>query len=268
MIQRSALTLFMLTILSNTCFAHKLWILPSQTQFAGDDAWVTVDACASNDLFYFNHVPLQLQFLEIVAPDGTEAEAVNKSMGKYRSVFDVELTQNGTYRIALMSKFCFASWEKDGERKRWRGLPSELKEAVPADATEFQVAESLGRLETFVTKNTPTTKAMTPIGDGLEMIPVTHPNDLYTGEDATFRMLVNGEPREGLEVAVIRGGTRYRNQLEETKAVTNAHGEFTVKWDEPGMYWISTSAQDQKTSLEHADTRYLVFSATLEVLPE
>ncbi|MEW4486522.1 DUF4198 domain-containing protein [Thalassoglobus sp. JC818] len=268
MIQRFATTLVMLTVLSNTCLAHKLWILPSQTQFAGDDAWVTVDACASNDLFYFNHVPLPLQFLEIVAPDGSEAEAVNKSMGKYRSVFDLELTQNGTYRIALMSKFCFASWEKDGERRRWRGLPSEVKDAVPDDATNFQVSESLGRLETFVTKNSPTTEAMTPIGDGLEMIPVTHPNDLYVGEDATFRMLVNGEPQEGLQLSVIRGGTRYRNQLEEKKVTTNAHGEFTVSWDKPGMYWISTSAQDDKTSLEQAEVRYLVYSATLEVLPE
>ena len=36
---------------------------PSQTVIAGENAWVTVDAAVSNDLFYFNHVPLQLERL-------------------------------------------------------------------------------------------------------------------------------------------------------------------------------------------------------------
>ena len=48
-------------------FAHKAWLLPSQTVIAGENAWVTVDAAVSNDLFYFNHVPLQLERLVITA---------------------------------------------------------------------------------------------------------------------------------------------------------------------------------------------------------
>ncbi|QDU04034.1 Nickel uptake substrate-specific transmembrane region [Gimesia chilikensis] len=255
-------------ILANTGFAHKLWILPSQTQFSGKDAWVTVDACASNDLFYFNHIPLPLQFLNIVAPDGSPAKAVNKSMGKYRSVFDLELTQDGTYRVALNTRFVFASWNQDGKKKFWRGLPDQIADAVPADAEDLNVSESLGRLETFVTKNSPSTDAIKPIDDGLEMIPVTHPNDLYVGEKATFRMLLNGKPHAGVDVFVVRGGTRYRNSLEEKKVTTNSQGEFSVSWDKPGMYWLSTSAQDSKTSVPQAKTRYLVYSATLEVLPE
>lgn len=268
MIRHLSISLLLVALLNSSCFAHKLWILPSQTQFSGDDAWVTVDACASNDLFYFNHVALPLENLAIVAPDGTKAEAVNKLKGKYRSVFDLQLTQDGTYRVALMTNFVFASWEKNGERKRMRGSAKSLKERLPADAENVKVSESLGRLETFVTRNNPTTDAIKPVGDGLEMIPVTHPNDLYAGESATFKLILNGEPAEGQELAVVRGGTRYRNSLDEKKVTTNANGEFTVSWDEPGMYWISTSAQDDKTSLPQAKVRYLTYAATLEVLPE
>jgi hypothetical protein len=31
--------------------AHRAWLLPSATVLSGTDAWVTVDAAISNDLF-------------------------------------------------------------------------------------------------------------------------------------------------------------------------------------------------------------------------
>ena len=40
--------------------AHRVWMLPSATVLSGDDVWVTVDAAVSNDLFYFEHFPLQI----------------------------------------------------------------------------------------------------------------------------------------------------------------------------------------------------------------
>src|SRR5690606_9106015 len=45
--------------------AHKAWLRPSQTVLAGNDPWITVDAAVSNDLFYFNHVPIRLDNLVI-----------------------------------------------------------------------------------------------------------------------------------------------------------------------------------------------------------
>src|SRR5688500_7440301 len=80
--------------------AHKAWLLPSQTVVAGEDPVITVDAAVSNDLFYFNHVPLRLENLRITAPDGSAVQPANPATGKYRSVFDVALDQQGTYRIA------------------------------------------------------------------------------------------------------------------------------------------------------------------------
>ena len=58
-----------------TAQAHKAWILPSQTVLSAKDPWITVDAEVSNDLFYFNHVPLKLDALVITAPDGSNVPA-------------------------------------------------------------------------------------------------------------------------------------------------------------------------------------------------
>ena len=60
--KRSALAIAAtLALLPLSAFAHKAWLLPSQTVIAGEKPVVTVDAAVSNDLFYFEHFPLQLE---------------------------------------------------------------------------------------------------------------------------------------------------------------------------------------------------------------
>ena len=248
--------------------AHKAWLRPSQTVLAGADPWITVDAAVSNDLFYFNHVPIRLDNLAITAPDGSSVQPQNPATGKYRSVFDVQLKQQGTYRIAVVSEGLFASWEEDGKPKRWRGNAQTFATEVPKDAKNLQVSQSVGRNETFVTNGSPNETALKPSGKGIELLPLTQPNDLFAGEPAKFRVLVDGKPASGLEFEIVRGETRYRNAQDEIKATTDAAGEFSVTWPEAGMYWLETSSQDAKTSVPQAKQRRLSYVATLEVLPQ
>ena len=248
--------------------AHKAWLRPSQTVLAGADPWITVDAAVSNDLFYFNHVPIRLDNLVITAPDGSTVQPQNPATGKYRSVFDVQLEQQGTYRIAVASEGLFASWEEDGKPKRWRGNAQTFATEVPKDARNLQVSQSVGRNETFVTNGAPNETALKPTGKGIELLPLTHPNDLFAGEPAKFRVLVDGKPASGLEFEIVRGETRYRNAQDEIKATTDAAGEFSVTWPQAGMYWLETSSQDARTSVPQARQRRLSYVATLEVLPQ
>jgi len=251
-----------------SALAHKAWLQPSQTVIAGTNPWITVDAAVSNDLFYFNHVPLRLDNLVITAPDGSTVQPQNAATGKFRSVFDVELTQQGTYRLATINNGLSASWEEDGKPKRWRGTPATFATEVPKNARNLQVSQSVGRVETFVTHGSPNDTALKPTNQGIEMIALAHPNDLVAGEAASFRVLVDGKPTAGLEFEITRGGTRYRNAQEEIKVSTDAKGEFAVTWPEAGMYWLETGTEDSKTSIKEAKKRRLSYVATLEVLPE
>lgn len=263
-----ALVLALAAALPLAASAHKAWLMPSQTVLAGDSPWITVDAAVSNDLFYFNHVPLRLDNVAITAPDGSEVEAQNAATGKYRSVFDVQLAQEGTYRIGVVNDYATARWEEDGKPKRWRGTAAAFATDVPKDAKGLEIGESVSRVETFVTNGSPSEGALKPSGKGLELVPVTHPNDLFAGEQATFRLQVDGKPAAGLAVEIIRGGTRYRDAQDEIKATTGADGAFTVTWPEPGMYWLQASTEDDKVSLPQAKQRRLGYIATLEVLPQ
>ena len=248
--------------------AHRMWMLPSATVLSGADPWVTVDAAVSNDLFYFEHFPLQLHNLTVTAPDGTPAKTENQSTGRYRSTFDVHLTQPGTYRLAVVNSGLFASYKEDGKPKRWRGSPEKFAQDVPANAQDLRVTQTQGRVETFVTVGKPTDTALRPTGQGLELAPVTHPNDLFAKETATFQLLLDGKPAAGIEVSIVPGGIRYRDQLNEIKTKTDAEGKFSVTWPAPGMYWMEAEVRDDKASFSAAKERRATYVATFEVLPE
>jgi len=246
--------------------AHDLWLLPSSTVLSAQKEWVTVDAAVGNDKFYFNHAPLRLDGLSIVAPDGSAVQAENGAKGKLRSTFDLQLAQSGTYRIAVLNDGAFARWMEGGQRKFYRGGADGMASAVPAQAQDLQITQGVSRVETFVTAGKPT--ALKPVGRGLELVPVTHPNDLYAGEKAVFQLRLDGQPAAGLDVAIVPGGSRYRDQLNGIAAKTGPDGRFEVTWPSPGMYWVHASAEDAKTTVPRATTRRLSYSGTMEVLAQ
>ncbi len=80
--------------------AHKTWLLPSAT-VSTVDQWVTIDAAVSNDLFYFNHVPLRLDSLMITAPDGSKIAPENSHTGKYNLVVEATREVGGRELLRL-----------------------------------------------------------------------------------------------------------------------------------------------------------------------
>lgn len=261
--------------------AHRAWLLPSGTIYSGQQPWVSVDAAISNDIFYYEHNAAALDNLVVIGPDGQPLQAENQAKGRYRSVFDVKLDKPGTYRLALVNDGMIASFKVGNETKRLRGSAESLAKEIPADATDLRVSQNANRVETFVTRGNPSTDALKPTGRGIELVPVTHPNDLVEGETATFRFLDNGKPAAGYAATVILAGLRYRSELGEIRMDTDANGEIKVKWPAAGMYWVNV-APARAPRMEGAPpaaptgpagtlaepVRRSNYSLTLEVLPK
>jgi uncharacterized GH25 family protein len=249
-----------------TAHAHNAWLLPSTTVLSKADV-ITVDAAVSNDLFVANHNALRIDGLQITAPDGSALKPENEAKLKQRTVFDVNVAQPGTYRIAVVNTGAFASWKDKatGQPKRARGTAESIAKDVPADATDVVITQSSGRIETFVTVGKPS--ALKPIGQGLELIPTGSPTDLVKGEKSTFTLNLDGQPAKDLDVTVTAGNTQYRDKLEELKIKTDGKGQFSVTWPTAGMYWLDANAKDNKTTVPQARERRLSYAATLEVMP-
>jgi uncharacterized GH25 family protein len=229
-----------------TASAHRSWMVPSFTVLSGD-AWVTFDAAISNELFYADHRAMRLDGVTVYAPDGSVEKLQNASTGQYRSTFDVQLTKPGTYKIASASSTVMASWTESGEVKRFRGSPDDFAKQVPAGAADLKTVKSFNRNETFVTRDAPTDAVLKTTGKGLELAPVTHPNDLVAGEAATFKFLLDGKPAADLEVTFAPGNSRYRATPGDFKVKTGADGSFKVTFPEAGMYWLNATVRTGET---------------------
>ena len=186
--------------------AHRAWLAPTATVLSGTDAWVGFDAGMSNGVFIPDHAAMNLAGLVITAPDGSTAQAENMIRARYRSSFDLHLTQPGTYKIANVTSGLTATYRENGEDKRWRGQAADFPGAIPAGATDVVATRTSNRIETFVTLGAPTDTVFTNPADGLVLIPVTHPNDVVAGEAATFKLSIDGLPAADIEVTVARGG--------------------------------------------------------------
>ncbi len=247
--------------------AARAWLLPSQTVLARSGGWVAFDAASADDLFSVNQGSLPIDSLVVTGPDGKAVAPQNPFKSRTRSTFDLELRQPGTFRITVADTSVMARWEEDGKPKRWRGSPAEAAANIPATAAKLEVEETQRRVETFVTVGAPT-DLKPGGGKGLDMVTLSHPNDLYRGEAARFRVLLDGKPAPDLEVGIIAGGTRYRDAPEEIRIKTDRAGEFSVTWPAAGLYWLDVAIEDAIVSVPGAKRRRASYNATLEVLPQ
>lgn len=279
--------------------AHRGWLLPSATIFSGSHDWLTVDAAASNDLFFPDHRPMPTANIKVWAPDGTEGKIANAATGNVRSTFDVQLDKPGTWKIGTMQAGVGGSFKVDGVEYRLGGrrgpggpggaggpanpnlnqpgpnapgpnpnaprFVSSVDE-IPANATDIQIIESSGRNEIFATAGEPTTTVFNPTNKGLEMLPITHPAELVRGEPAQFKFLVDGKPAQNLKVTIVPGGKRYRDGDGAFDVTTGADGIARVDFPEAGMFWLNTSLSDKNSTMPKATGRRMSYTATLEVM--
>ena len=197
--------------------AHRAWLLPSATVLSGEDAWVTVDAAISNDLFYFEHQPMRL--------DGLQGHGARRRGGqsRERSTGRTAAPSTSSWRRRHLQDrgdgdTLFASYKLERpDQALARHAEASIAQGIPADAQDLQVTRRPEPHRGLRHGRQADRRVFKPTGAGLELVPVTHPNDLFVGRRGTFRFLLDGKPAAGIEVSVIPGGIRYRDQLGEMK---------------------------------------------------
>ncbi|BET69090.1 DUF4198 domain-containing protein [Opitutales bacterium ASA1] len=281
-------------------YAHRVWVLPAVTVLSGTDQWVSFEAAVSNNLFFPNHRPVGLAQIEVIGPDGKPVEIQNATAGQIRSSFELHLQQQGTYVVSLrpgqgrapqqasaaptagaaapqypagpggaMRGGLNGTYEEDGKTVRWRGTPETLVSEGVAAKPGFKLRESGGRkVVTYVTLGKPTDEVLAPTGTGLEVDFVTHPNDLFAGEPAEFRFLLEGKPAAGAEVTVVRGDDRYRDEAGDVNLRADADGVVKIAWPQPGRYWLEATASTAGTLHGMPSEKSFTYIATFEVLPD
>ncbi|MDO4643877.1 MAG: DUF4198 domain-containing protein [Cardiobacteriaceae bacterium] len=254
-------------VIAGMASAHNVWIRPSSTQLAGESDYVTIDGGGSDFPFDVNHRGRPAEGLHAYDPKGKEIEKENLMVGKLRTSYDVKLNQQGTYHFTDGLEYIQFNYpDENGKSVRWRDTPEKFKKENPmADKKREKFKQQSWNVETFVTLGEPTSEVLKPDSKGLDIEYLTHPNELYAGEPARFRLLFNGKPLPDSHVEIARDSLRYReNNLITLK--TDKDGVVTINWPGPGMYWLY--AEHETTSDLAKDAPYsLKYAAGLEVLP-
>ncbi|MBL4673770.1 MAG: DUF4198 domain-containing protein [Arenicella sp.] len=303
-VKTSAYFLASLLVLSSSqAFSHSRYIVPSHTSLSGDQpSVVSIDMSISEDIFHAdiafggkaldNPIPAvekadnelsaddqrrliqrRNRFanttLSVTAPDGSiDTNSPIYNVGR-KAVSGFSLTQSGTYRVSVGGEpMIFTRFKKpNGKRGRVFAGKSDLQ--IPSGSTELKSTKMISRNETFVTRNAISTGALTPFGVGLELDSSvsSHPNDAFVGDAFTVSFLLNGKPlSEPTKVTFTKGQSRYRNQRNAIKLMTDDNGAVQLNWSEPGMYFLEVSVSTESKEAAFDEIRYS-YTASFEVFP-
>jgi hypothetical protein len=249
-----------------TAAAHSLWILPSQFDIAANEHWISADAAISVTPFHYDGLPMPLEGLAITAPDGSTVTPTNPEVRQRRSLFDVELLQDGVYRLALHDHALFAMYKVDGQVKKWHGTSQAFQTLLPANALDVKVSETDTRLESFVVRNRAGAMAPPPLGVGLEIVPQAPLDSFKRGGATSFVVLLDGKPAADIEVAIVTDNENGAGKAAPVKVSTATDGKFSIHWATSGRYLLTAQRNDAHVTLKPASQRRLVYGLTISVL--
>lgn len=235
--------------------AHMPYLLPSLFD-AGRTDHVTVQASFGEDAFQ-PEVAMRDAPFHFVGPDGARGEIGTVTYLRDLSIFEADLKAQGTYRLTTGQRLGRKGkmYQVDG---RWvmRGEGG----APPAGAQPVEV-QSVTLAEAYVTRGQPTTAALKPAGQALEVQPVTHPNAITSGSDAGFVLLFDGKPLADAEVTLFRAAGNYDGRKVAGQVRTDASGRFTLRPTDAGIYLIL--ARHRTEAPAGSQTPYRSYTYTL-----
>ena len=213
--------------------AHTPYLLPSSFEVS-PKAVLGVQASFA-DKFFIPEVPIGDTPFTVTGPDGQRVPFAAIHQLKLATVAEHPLPDlTGTYRLSTGPRLgaIFRSWERNGKVEVIR----DPKAVMPADAKLVAHYQSLSVSESYVTAGKPSRAALAPSGQGLEIVPITHPSDLFAGEAFEFTVQFDGKPLAGQQVDVYRSAMDLSSEHQAQRLQTDAQGRVKLALKAPGVY--------------------------------
>ncbi len=251
------------------------YILPEV--FDSKAANLSLQSAISVEKFYVASRNFKTDYV-LTRPDASQQPFQAAASLSRMNVAEVELPMEGTYRIRTANSvgnnteyaLLDGRWlriraprinnmppKTDAVKAEAKPVkPEGVKAEPPRFVTPEQVPSNARRMttlnipiaETFVTKAKPSALP-NPTGQGLELKFVSHPNQLFVGDDFKAQVLLNGKAIPHVEVDVFKGAGSYElnAKREQPHVTTNANGEFSIALKDAGIYLV-TFAYPEVTS--------------------
>ncbi len=251
------------TLLVSQAFAHDLNMWPSQFNInSKKPTAVTVD-------FTFSEIPFRLDHgvssagLTVFGPQGNVLRNPgNIYQSAQRTTLDLAITEQGTYTIAYQSQPRYTTSYTAGskaKKKRLRLDKIAAKKKLPNSAKNVVTKKSITSAIAFVTNTLPSTRPFTPTGQGLELVPVTHPSDYVTNDTITMALYFNGKPLTNVKAKLQRGGAQYLASNKPSETMTDNKGQLQYKFEQGGLFTLSVKHSVKQDAQLYDEVGYRLF---------
>jgi len=292
---RTAILAGAATLAAGMAMAHAPYLLPGS--FAVTKDHVTLQGAMTEDAYFIPEFAIRAGDYLMTDPSGKEAKIAGVTNFKDLVVVEAPLPGDGTYKIGTGDRVgrTLKMARIDGQ---WRVVrpanapprqqqaaapaqgpmqgqaPGQMQaqpraveaSAVPAGAETTEV-ETVLKAETYVTRGAPSSGALAVSGKGFELMPVTHPNEIFLDTGFAFEMLADGKPIADLKLTVYRGGNSYDEKTVFAESKTDAQGKALLKFDRPGVYLVAARYPGRTPEGVKPAPRNYVYSLTFEVMP-
>ncbi|QHH97488.1 DUF4198 domain-containing protein [Acinetobacter dispersus] len=292
---RHLLTVALFSALPTFSFAHTAspFLLPEVFDSKADN--VSFQSGITVEKFFVPSRNFKTDY-QVTTPEGkTETIKAAAELKKF-NIAEVNLTTDGTYRLRTQNaagnptKYALIDgrWLRvrpqrpananpmppqgnNAEQKAPQAPANQpprfiAEDQIPANAKTAQTINTY-IAESFITKGKPSAvPAVT--NKGFEFKFITHPNELYAGESFKAQVLMDGKPVPNLEVDVFKGASSYQPNAkrDQPHVKTNAKGEVEVKFNEAGIYLITTAYPEANTdNTKQPIAQSYTYSVTVEV---
>lgn len=213
--------------------AHTPFLLPTNFDVQPKGT-IGVDA-GFTEKFFTSDVAFGNTAFTIVMPSGERIPFGDIHQFKGRTVAEQKLPdEKGTYRLSTGPRLgaVFRTWERNDKTESAR----DPQQATPPDAKLLSHYQSLSISEAYVTAGKPSEKALAPTGKGLEIVPITHPSDLFVGEKFEFSVQFDGKPLANQKVGIYRSPMDLASQSILQNISTDAEGKAVLPLTKAGIH--------------------------------
>lgn len=228
--------LILLSLVSATAMAHTPYLKPLAFDIQNESV-VTLDASFAEKFFVPESAISNANF-DVILPNGTKQVVSTVVDLKTRNVLEQPLLDDGTYKFSTGKRFgpVFKMYTLNGERGSVRGDDATLPDGAVLTTSFRPVTNAT----TYVSKKAPTEVALSPSGDGLEIVLTPHPNDLFNQEPIEFAIYHQGKPLADQKVTVYFAKDQFSEESDQITVNTDNNGkaEFTPKVE--GLYLVQT----------------------------
>jgi hypothetical protein len=260
--------------LASAALAHTPYVAP--INFAPDRDYVTLEAGLAETNYFVPDFPIRGAEYTVIGPTGEAAKAKSTELREL-AVIEAALPQQGTYRIT--------TGERPGRRGKWAKVDGKwlvvtngpvsdddagaraIQEAKLPAGSEVMNTQSFIKAETYVTRGKPTAAALKPTGQGLELVPETHPNEIYANKPFRFVLMNDGKPLSGALFSVAKAGDLYADKRFALEGKSGADGKAQAVIDHAGVYVLEVHYPERAEGSPTPIARSAIYSLSFEVTP-